>query len=163
MISSWPTFFFESNLVCDYYIGNWPIAYNNDKLRKLRKHWLTRSTPYTHHKTAAIFYGLAHRAFQENKDMINHSILYEDLNSNPLEEAKKLLQVIGLNQDLAGEACKALENDSQNGILGQRGKGSITITDQMKVEIDAALKECGSNLSFASDINVIRQRIQVDQ
>ena len=150
-------------MVCDFQIGNWPIIHDNEKHKGLQKLWLKRSTPYNHHEALAVYYDVIHETFEQLKDVFHHSILYEDLNSNPLEEAKKLLQVIGLNQDLAGEACKALENDSQNGILGQRGKGSITITDQMKMEIDAALKECGSNLSFASDINVIRQRIQVDQ
>ena len=148
-------------MVCDFQIGNWPIIHDNEKHKGLQKLWLKRSTPYNHHEALAVYYDVIHETFEQLKDVFHHSILYEDLNMNSLEEAKKLLIVMNLDPNLAGEACKAFENDSQNGLLGKRGKGSIRISNQMIVEIDAALKECGSTFNFDTDIDLIRQFIKI--
>ena len=157
-----PTFFWESNMLIHYFVGNWPISYGNEEQRKIQKLWRSRAAPDIHPQLLAVYYDLAHEVFASIKSVLHPTILYEDLNSNSMEETKKLLKIMDLDAELAEEACKALARDSQNGIFGQRGNESVIFTDEMRINIDAAFQECGSKYRFDTPLSEIREHIQLD-
>lgn len=57
----------------------------------------------------------------------------------------RMFHEIGLPSETAVPlALKALERDSQNGMVGQRGHAGISVPDKVWQEMDAILEEVGS-------------------
>jgi hypothetical protein len=81
--------------------------------------------------------------------------LYEDLSTNPEHECGKLFSILGLPREHLLEALKAMELDSQQGVLCLRGSGDIGVSTLVKME--SALKELESPVSISMGVEEFKK------
>ena len=157
-----PKFYLKSKKgFVDYFVGNWPIPYDEAKWYDVRKLWLERfaQNSFSWNMIAAahaVYYEIMLTVYKKFKNQFDLSILYEDFDSNPEEWMEKVLKVMKLASGLKTKALAAVGQDSQKEIYGKRGFETVSVTDELISCVDSALKECDSEFTFDTDIDTIR-------
>ena len=111
-------------------------------------------------EAAALRYASSLASLKVHLGVFDVTVLYEDLVSRPAETAKRLFQVMGIGEGHVPEALKALEKDSQAGIVAS-DLGEVPMVE-LRAAIDASLRRMRIPLTSSCTVDDFRSFVDLN-
>ena len=160
LIKSLPTFFTHTRwILVNFFFDHMPHPYGEVKWEKIRKEWRDhRGTTEDIILCFTMNFIAQMASFLKNKELYDHTILYEDLMADNDNEMKKIFDVMEVDPKFIPDAKKAFNFDSQRGKFGGRGTDHIFISEKQWKEIDDLFKEYNmTQFSAESSVDDLRK------
>ncbi len=111
-------------------------------------------------EAAALWYTTCLASLRLYLDAFDITVFYEDLVSDPRRTIARLFKVMEIEEEFVSLGLTALERDSQEGIVANQLK--LSVTPQMKETIDQSLRRLRVPLTTESTFEEFKRFIDVD-